>query len=229
MKKIISLFVCCMLLTALLPACAEEAAVMTEVPAYSSALAHRALPDAEAAVAYAKEIWAMDYLAAGDLSGAAWSARLTDAGHWLVTAAVGGNASALYLDMTGEGRVCALMNRLSGWNAAEDLTDVYDPDREAALTGWREQISFMTERFAETLNPGDTDAYRAAHPDGHATGNSYTFYHCMMRCGDEEFLCSYTELLPLSGTKNKYIIQTAPVVRVVYFDSYTDAAEGGNG
>ena len=237
MKKAFALVLSLCFLFMLLPACAEGA--LPEIPACSGRLDTRYIATGEEAVAYAKEVWALDYLGT-DLTKAEF--RVDDWGDniWHVLAYL--DETYLELAFEGDGQVTYINNLDSGWFAVAPALEEADPEdlppedseNEEALTKWRKDLDRkMLYPFLETVNPLLYDEYTSLWPvEPGSAGEFLTHFNGAVSddyYGPVTFELHYSEYYMDEKYRIKIGVQTFPVIRIVYFDVFCDAEEGGNG
>lgn len=237
MKKALALMLSLCFLSVLLPACAEGG--LPEIPDFAGQLETRYIASEEEAIAYAKEVWALDYLGM-DLSGLEF--RVDDWGDnlWHVLARLDGES--LELAFEGDGQVTFVNNMVSGWYAVAPALEEADPEDlppetaadENALTAWRKEMDRkLLYPFLETVNPLLYDEYTSLWPVepgtpgeclAHFNGSVSDDYY-----GPVTFELHYSETYMDERFRIKIGVQTFPVIRIVYFDVFCDPEEGGNG
>ena len=225
--------------------CFGAAAAEGEVPDYTSELNLREIASEDDAIAFAKEFWAMDYVRE-DLTGAEFTVKPLDddSEYWCVTAVLPGG-KALDLAFEGDGSVVCLDNSASGWAEAEE-EDVSgeeeedEPDEEGAYDEGAEPDEFVLFRenldrklefpFVREVNPRLYETYVEEYPIDEGNNEFLTHYYGTLAAGDSEFDVNYSEaFMDGDSVRMKIVVQTKPVIRIVYFDSSRDAEEGGNG
>ena len=203
---------------------------LPSLPIPESKLLHHTISSEEEAVLYAKEIAAMDLLAAGfELNLLNWSAELVDEDIYEVEARApeGTAGTVLSFSFNTDGEVLQIQNHTTGFDQAESL-DIELLDTDEA-TQWRGEIGIMLWLFTENLNPGSTMISEAELRDMRAVGNGFTGYYDTLSTGEETFVIMYGTLRRDLMEKVKFVVQTEPVVRVVLMDSTIDPMEAGNG
>ena len=217
--------------TGMLPEAPEGVAIeemnIPEVPEYTGKLESRAIAGEEEAIAYAKEIWALDYLQAGDLSRAEWEV-LEEGDTYSVAALLPGEAQTMKVLFRKDGTVLRVSNGVSGWEDARTISpDAYATDGHDR---WREVLSIrVMEGFAEAVNEGSTDAYHAMNPADYSNGVYFTGYDSVLAEGNNLYMNFYTDPNEERTARTRFMVQVLPVTRIVLFDTLVPVEEGGNG
>lgn len=201
------------------------------VPEFHDAAAPREITTDEEAAAYAKEIWAMDYMGAGDLSGFEWIVRPGDDGHITVWAYDPADVPSnyYYLETDKTGWIYSLRNAASGVEQAKEFwNDGMDGD---AWDDLRIKLILTSLDFAERLNPGNAEKIAGIRANNDPEGGRYNpGYGGSLVSGENVFMAFYSDPLdPERTERTKFVYQIAPVVRVVVYDETIDPQEGGNG
>ena len=228
MKKewiVLTLMLCVTILAVSQAAHAETA--LPEVPEYQNRIEPKELSDPEEALKYVQKLTEADFFQAGDLTGLHWDITEPEDGAWLAEAERDGQTLSLYIDSDGSLR--RFDNGFSRWEEAEEL----DP---GAMSGevyeaWRENIDLrIIEPFVRNFNPAAMDACLQDVKVDYDSKIYFTGYHGTFEKEDQQFLWFYTDAYQNQTVRMKFVVQTLPMMRIVYFDAALDAtAEGGNG
>jgi len=217
---------------------------LPEIPEFSGKLNIRPIATEEEAIAYAKEIWALDYIGM-DFGISFWEANRFEENLWVVYAMDGEDEGDycygdVMFDM--DGNVVLFENASSGFfevvNEAESYetdenAEVVIPENEDERAAWHDEMDRKTEYpFLAAVCPSVWEEYTALYPAGEAGNEFLTYYYGTYTDSYDSqimFDLDYSECYRDGTWRIKYGVQTSPVVRIVYFDVYTDAEEGGNG
>ena len=204
-----------------------ESLEIPEVPQYTGKLEARAITKEEEAIACAKEIWALDYLQAGDLEAAEWEVQ-EEGDTWNVIAFLPGEAQTMKVLLRKDGAVLRVYNGVSGWEDAREVsTEGFETDLHDL---WRGALSIrLMEGFAEAVNEGSTEYYHATNPGAYDNGIYYTGFDSMLADGDQLFMNYYTEPNEDRTARTRFVVQVLPVTRIVFFNTQVPVEEGGNG
>ena len=229
MKKewIVLVLMLCATLIAVSQAAAHAEGALPEVPEYSFQTEQTSFSDSEAALKYAQELCGADYFQNGDLTKAYWSIAEMEYGSYTAEAEQDGTMLSLLIGPDGSLR--RYDNGFSHWTEAEEVF-TYDGRNEAEETR-REQIDLrIIEPFVRTFNPAAMDACLRDVTVNYDSKIFFTGYHGTFEKDQNQFLWFYTDAYQDRSIRMKFVVQTAPVMRVVYFDAELEAtAEGGNG
>ena len=207
-------------------------AALAEVPERGSVLNVREISAKEDALAYAKEIWQLDFLGA-DISGIpedAWTVDGgVDEGFWTVTAETGDD-SEMQCMFAPDGAVKYVSNLPGSVALAveEDFSSIEEEDEDAAVAVRDEIDAKFLYPFLKTVNPGLYDVYLETYPEA-PLHDVLTHYNGTLVTEDGSFNLSYSETWEFDEYRMKYIMQTSPEYRIVYFDAECSVFEGGNG
>ena len=237
-KKTVAWILGLVMLLSLGAAAAESA--LPEIPAFTGTLNVRPVATAEEAVEYAKEFWALDFVGM-DMTGAAYEAQAWQDDGWLVTAVVGDASLDVAFDW--DGNVVYMENILSGWTdigggmggaeEGEAFAGSDETDEDAAVA-WRELLDRKVEYpFLAEVNPAVYEEYTGLYPIQEGNNEYLTHYYDSYSGawtdGQVSFDLNYSEYYRDESFRIKIGVQTEPVLRIVFFDVYCDAEEGGNG
>ena len=222
-------------------ACANT---LPAIPAFESTLNVRPIATAEEAVEYAKEIWALDFLGE-DVSGMYFEAEPWEEGTWIVYVKDGPNDDDY---CTGDvafdfnGNVILFENASSGifevLNESGESEESMDAEllfaaTEDEMVSFREELDRKIEYpFLAEVNPQLYEEYTGLYPISEGNNEFLTHYYDTYVDSVESaniFDLTYSEYFMDETFRIKFAVQTSPVVRIVYYDAYTDAEEGGNG
>ena len=237
MKKVAAWILALMLLQGLGVAAGEVE--LPEIPVFEGTLDVRAIGTSEEAIAYAREICALDYLG---LAAAGTDCEVYDWGDdvWHILIHCGEEYVELAFDKGGN--LVYLDNIGSGWSAvspalddeAEDGVDESEEEAEKAVE-WRKELDRRLEfPFLVHVNPMVFQEYLEQHPIIAGSSSEFlTHYNGTVTDTwnnvDVAFNLHYSESYRDASVRIKLGVQTAPVVRIVYFEAFCDAEEGGNG
>ncbi|MBQ8072354.1 MAG: hypothetical protein IJ231_01185 [Clostridia bacterium] len=201
---------------------------LPDFPLSTDLLAHETISTQEEAIAYAKRIAGMDVLKVDSADQLLWSASQAEETYTVEGARPESpDTPAFSTTFSTSGTVLRLENLETGLDsAAEYWEDAMDTDPYVA---WRADLSFMLWSFEENLNPGATLITEGELRERMLKGYDYTGYEDTRVSGDEAFITMYGTLYNDPERKVKYVVQTAPMVRVVLRDATIDSSEGGNG
>ena len=189
-----------------------------DIPGFHGTLNVRPIGSEEEAIAYAREIWAMDYLGM-DFAIAYYDADRFEEDFWIVE-----NASSGVFEVINEAE-----NDETDENGKEE--GPYDSD---AWAEWRDMLDRkVMYPFLEEANPVLYQEYAALYPMGENSINDFLGRY------ERTFVDSYDSrnVFDLYYSQSyrdetwciRIVVQTSPVIRIVEFDIYADAEEGGNG
>lgn len=216
------------------------------IPAFEGTLNVRPIQSEEDAAAYAKEIWALDYLGM-DFPIAYYKAEASpEEGTWTVYAMDGeGDEAYCYgcVRFDREGNVILVENTSSGVievlieaeTAEEDESaeTAISEENEDAEVAWREDLDRKVEYpFLAEVCPRVYQDYTLLYPIQEGNNEFLTHYYDTYTDSYDNtrvFDLNYSEYYENETYRIKIAVQTSPVVRIVFFDVYTDAEEGGNG
>lgn len=244
MKRIVVWILALGMLLSLGAAGAESA--LPEIPDFQGALNVRPIVTEEEAIAYAKEIWALDYLGF-DFPVEYYEADRFEQDCWAVYAKDGPDEGDycfgdVMFDI--DGNVVLIENASSGVfeviNEAESTEETAlpeeerTPEEEDALAEWRSMLDRKIEYpFLEKTCPRVYEEYTALYPVREGTNTEFLthYYGTYTDSYDNAnvFILNYSESFQDGTWRVAYAIQVSPVIRIVYFDVYTDAEIGGNG
>ena len=200
---------------------------------FQSHMTQRTVEDDEEAIHYAQEIWQMDYLAAGDLSGLTWAVRPMENGHISVRGYDPGDVpSHCYMVETDEtGWVYSLRNTVS---EVDQAVEYWPEEMDSPVwDNYRHKLIDMSLDFAEALNPQDTERIEAIREEnlfGAGVNGVYVpGYGGASIYEGKQFLSFYGNPDYENNRRTKIVFQIEPVFRVVLFNQLKDALEGGNG
>ena len=202
-------------------------------PVFTGQMSQRAIDSDEDAIAYAKEIWQMDYLGAVDLSDFTWSVRPTQNGHIGVWGYdLSDLPSHYYMIETDQtGWIYSLRNAASDLDFAEEYwsEDMGEPEWD----DYRLKLIDMSLDFAEALNPQDRERIEGIrHENNYGKGTWGVYvpgYGGASMHNDALFLNFYGEADEQYTRRTKIVFQIAPEFRVVLFNQLNNPLEGGNG
>ena len=231
MKKVILW----MLGLALLMSCSAAAeSARPEIPVFSGVLNTRPIETEEEAIAYAEEFWALDYVGM-DMTGAVYETSDWGDDFWHITTQVGDRFVELAFDR--DGNVLYVENIYSGWS---DIAHVFDEEEDPELTepeddsdgaaAWRDLLDERLEYpFLKAVNPALYEEYTAWYPIDESWNKTLGHYNGTWVEGDAAYDLYYSESYSEDTFRIKMGVQTRPVIRIVFFDIFCDAMEGGNG
>ena len=242
MKRTVAWILGLVMLLGLGTAAAESK--MPEIPTFQDVLNVRPIGSEEEAIAYAKEIWALDYLGM-DFDIAWYEADRYEEDCWVVYAMDGSDDEAYcYGDVMFDlnGNVVRVENTSSGVfevlieaesNEMDENQEIVVPEDDDAWAEWRTMLDKKLEfPFLETANPDIYAEYVSLYPTDEVNHDTLTHYYDTYTDSYDEtlvFNLNYSEYYRDETWRIKYAVQISPVIRIVYFDVYTDAEEGGNG
>ena len=215
------------------------------VPVFEGTLNVRPIKTEEEAIAYAKEILALDYLGM-DFEISYYEADRFEEDCWVVYAKDGpDDGDYCYGDVMFDldGNVVRVENASSGvfevlieagdeegMVANEDLDPLEDPD---TWSDWRTLLDKELEYpFLRIANPKVYEEYVALYPLDQVNNDTLTHYNgTAVDSYDSmnQFNVNYSEVYHDGTWRIQVVVQISPVIRIVYFDIYIDAEEGGNG
>ena len=214
-------------------AAASGESALPEIPEFSGSLEHRLIGSDAEAIEFAQEFWALDY-AGTDASDAVWETDDWGDTFWHVYASLGNRNLALTFDE--DGNVLFLENVLSGWSdichvfddGAEE--DIYPEDDSDEAAAWRDTLDRkLMYPFLQAVNPALYEEYIALYPLDEPVNETLTHYYGTWVEGESSYDLYYSESYSEDQFRIKIGVQTKPVIRIVYFDIFCDALEGGNG
>ncbi len=234
MKKewILLILMLCVVIFAVAHAVRAEAEptnpTLPKVPVYSDEMQKIHLETPEEALSYAKELCIVDYLQLEDLAGTEWSVAPEEDGNFAVTAETT-DGTAVRFVIAPDGSICRFDNGLSHWQ------DAPEPD-PAAFNGevydeWRSELAVkLTENFVRAFNPEALERYLLDNFIDYSSHIYMAGYEGTSFLGDSQFLWFYSDSYQGMSVRMKFVLQTAPVMRIVCYDAAIDAeSEGGNG
>lgn len=242
MKKIVAWMLGLMMLLGIGAAAAEGA--LPEIPVFQGKLNVRPITTEEEAIAYAKEIWALDYLGM-DFEISYYKAERPEQDCWVVYAKDGpDDEDYCYGDVAfdTDGNVITVENASSGVyevmneTMEEDLAANEDIDPsvdEDTWVEWRDMIDGRLEYpFLEAVCPRVYEEYVALYPKEEINNDTLTHYngtYVDSVNNENRFNLNYSESYQDGMWRIRIVVQISPVIRIVDFEVYTDAEEGGNG
>ena len=244
MKKIVAWILGLVMLLGLGLAAAETTNTLPEIPTFEGTLNVRPIGSEAEAIEYAKEFWALDYMGM-DLSDAIFVAEPWEEGTWIVYAmdsadegaycfgdvAFDFNGNVILAENASSG-VFEVLNESGESEASMDAEILFSATEDDMVT-WRENLDRKVQYpFLAEVNPQLYEEYTGLYPIEEGNNEFLTHYNnTFVDSYDNSniFDLNYSEQFMEETFCIKYVIQTSPVVRVVYFDAYTDAEEGGNG
>ena len=223
---------------------AAESRQPPEIPDFQGTLNVRPIRTEEEAIAYAKEIWALDYLGM-DFPIACYEADRYEENSWVVYAKDGPeDGDYCFGDVIFEtdGSVVRVENASSGifeimneaWSMEKDEDAlIVVPEDDDTWAEWRSMLDKKLEYpFLETVCPRVYEEYTALYPTEEVNNDTLTHYFDTLVDSYDDTLIfdiNYSEQYRDETWCIQYAVQTSPVIRIVYFNIYTDAEEGGNG
>ena len=245
MKKIVAWILGLVMLLGIGAAAGESA--LQEIPDFQGTLNTRPIATEEEAIAYAQEILSLDYIGV-DLAGAEYTVSefWNGEGCFQVDVNLGGNGNVM-VAFDPEGNVVYYENAACGFyylvEAAEAEEEgeeaggegLSDEEEEAVVT-WREELGRKTEYpFLAEVNPLLYETYIGEYPLDEGDNEFLTGYYGTY--ADEDNIFGDFAVFDLDYSKPygdhtcriKIGVQTEPVVRIVFFDVFCSAEEGGNG
>ena len=241
MKKIVAWILGLVMLAGIGLAAGESA--LPEIPSFQGTLEVRPIATEEEAIAYAKEILALDYIGV-NAEGASFTVSefWNGEGCYQVDVNLNGNGN-LVLAFDPEGNVIYLENSASGFyylveaaEAEEAANEERDDDDDTDEVAWRENLDRMVQYpFLAEVNPVIYEKYIAEYPLEEGNNEFLTHYYGTYEDGDNVFGdfavfdLDYSETYMDGAFRIKIGVQTEPVVRIVFFDVFCDPEEGGNG
>lgn len=242
MKKIVA-WILGLVMLLCIGAAAGEGAV-PEIPAFEGTLNVRPIGSAEEAVEYAKEFWALDFVGM-DLADAYYTAEPWEEGTWIVYVKEGpSDEDYCYGDVAFDfnGNVILVENASSGvfevLNEAGESEASMDAEllfsvSEDDMVSFRENLDRKVQYpFLAEVNPDLYSDYVLQYPIEEGNNEFLThYYDTYVDSYDSTIIydLNYSEHFMEETFRIKYVVQISPVVRIVYFDAYVDAEEGGNG
>ena len=211
----------------------EGSDILPAVTVFQSRMTQRAVKDDEDAINYAQEIWQMDYLAAGDLSGLTWIVRPMENGHISVWAYDLSDLPSHYyvVEMDEKGWIYGIRNTVSDVDQAAEYWA-----EEMENPGWdnyRLKLIDMSLDFAEALNPQATERIETIREENlfgaGANGVYVPGYGGASIHEEKRFMTFYGDPDYENNCRTKIVFQIEPTFRVVLFNQLNDALEGGNG
>ncbi len=219
--------------------------VLPEIPSFQGTLNVRPVATEEEAVAYAKEIWSLDYLAM-DFPISFYQADRYEEDTWVVYAKDGpDDGDYCYGDVMFDmdGNVVRVENASSGVFEIINEAESYEIDEneeiivsedDDAWADWRVMLDGKVEYpFLKTVCPKLYAEYTALYPveEGGINELLGRYYNTYVDSYDDTLVFDlyYSQSYRDETWCISIAVQTSPMVRIVYFDIYTDAEEGGNG
>ena len=242
MKKLVCWMLAAMMLLGIGAAIGEDAA--PEIPVFEGTLDVRPITSEEEAIAYAKEILALDYVGVD-----AADAEYTVSEFWQgencyqVDVNLGGKGN-MVLAFDPEGNVVYLDNSTCGFTylaeaaayEEEEEAPEMTEEEEADAVSLRENLDRLVEYpFLSEVNPAVFEKYIAEYPIQEGNNEFLTHYYDTYADKDNVFGenavfdLNYSEAYDGMTYRIKIGIQTSPVIRIVYFDVFCNPEEGGNG
>lgn len=223
---------------------AAEDAVPT-IPVFQGKLDVRPAASEKEAVAYAKEIWALDYLGM-DFDIAFYEAEPDGEGGWRVYAKDGADdGDYCFGDVVFDrrGNVLRVENAASGVYEvlnedfaaeADENTQGAAPPEDDATVAWRDTLDrTLMYPFLEAVCPEVYREYIQANPVREGTSSEFLAHYDSTHVDSYNkanvFDLYYSESYHGAALRIRIAVQTSPVIRIVDFDVHTDASEGGNG
>ena len=216
-----------------LPEAELPLAAPPELPDFQGTAVHRSLASDADYIAYAKEIWRLDYLAVGEnLEDLKWTVREGDGGRRIVSASAPGAENVLLeLETDGEGWIHRIENAGTG---AEELTVVYsDTWDEEAWQSFSEKPIWMCLDFMERINPGNREKVAEIRASNEPARGLYNpGFGGFGLAGENCFMLYYTDPIMSEEERierTKIVVQIYPEVRIAEYNELIDPQEGGNG
>ena len=230
MKKewiVLILMLCAAMIAATQAAAHAETAEIPEVPEYTSVAELTGIGSLEEAEAYAKKLCEADFFQLGDLSQASWDVAELEDGAFMAETEQDGQT--LTLIISSDGALERFDNGFSRWEEAEET----DPEafNDEAHDKWRERIDLkLIEPFVKWYNPAAMEDCLNEITLDYDHGMFFTGYHGAFEREGDRFLWFYTDAYRGRSVRMKFVIQVAPVMRIVFYESALEATlEGGNG
>ena len=229
MKKewIVLVLILCVTAIAVSQAAAHAEAALPEVPEYSGQTEAAMLSAPEDALKYAQKLCEADYFQLGDLTDAYWDIAELEDGAYLAEVEQDGATVSLYIEADG-----SLRRYDNGWSRWEEAEEADTDNMPTGISeAWREAIDLrIIEPFVRSFNPkAMADCLRDVNVN-YDHKIFFTGYHGTFEKEGQQFLWFYTDAYRDRSVRMKFVVQTAPVMRIVYFDAELEAtAEGGNG
>ena len=227
------------------PSVLWSALPLPEIPVFSGSPEIRPIHSEDEAIASAKEIWALDCVNL-DFPVESWKAVLLEDGSWTVYAKDGpedGDYCFGYVMFEPDGSLAQLENASSGFFELASEGGLYEkcesglcpfPDSPEEEVVWRDDLDArILFPFLAAVNPELYEEYLAEHPivpgtdDERLTGYNNTFVDSY----DSSLVFDLYYSTPYRNAtwRIAFGVQTSPVLRIVYFNIYTDPEEGGSG
>ncbi len=202
-----------------------------ELPYFEGTVTPRTLHTDEDYIAYAREIWSMDYVAA-ETEGFAWSVTDGEENRKTVAGVLPGpeEGNRLELETDENGWIYRLQNLSTGEQDAEVFYS--DTWSDEDWSNFSTEPLFLCLRFMEGINPGNEEAARIRSEIDPERGLYNPGFGGFAVCGDNYFLLYYTDPVMGEGermSRTKFVYQIYPVQRFVEYNELIDPMEGGNG
>ena len=246
MKKLIAWMLGLIMLLGLGAAAGESA--LPEIPEFQGTLDTRPIASEEEAIAYAKEILALDFIGV-DAAGTDYTVSEFWKGEncYQVDVNLGGNGN-LMVAFDPEGNVVYFENSACGFYYILEATEWEDEEEEAGgeeeaddedeteIVAWRETLDRRVEYpFLAEVNPKVYEIYTREYPIDEGNNEFLVHYYGTYEDADNVFGdfavfdLNYSEYYDNQTYRIKVGVQTEPVIRIVFFDVFCDPEEGGNG
>ncbi len=242
MKKIVAMVLGLVMLLGIGAAAGESA--LPEIPVFEGTLEVRPVAGEEEAIAYAKEILALDYIGV-DASNAEYTVSEFWLGENCYQVDVNlGESGNIMVAFDPEGNLVYLENAGCGFYyifEAAQYEEYAEPDNsievdETEIVAWRELLDRRVEYpFLAEVNPQVYEEYTMEYPISEGNNEFLTHYDGTYADTDNifgenaVFDLKYSEVYNGGLYRIKIAVQTAPVIRIVFFNVFCEPEEGGNG
>ena len=199
-----------------------------ELPEFQGTVTHRTLSDEADYIAYAREVWGLDYMAIGSMNEYTWTVQQGDEGRTIVTGEIPGQEETTGLELETDAN--GWIHRMQNMGTGEQDSDVFYTESWSS-SDLDDKPDFCME-FMEKLNPGNEKAERMRAESNPEVGLYNPGFGGFGVAGDNYFLLYYSDPIWAEGervSRIKFVYQIYPVRRFVEYNELIDPMEGGNG
>ena len=199
-----------------------------ELPDFQGQVTPRTLSDEADYIAYAQEVWGLDYMGIGSMEDYSWTVLPGVENRTIVTGEVPGQeeTTRLVLETDGNGWIYRMQNLGTGEQDAEIF---YTESWSSSVLDDKPGFCLA---FMESLNPGNEKAKQMRTESNPEVGLYNPGFGGFGVAGDNYFLLYYSD--PIWSEEErlsriKFVYQIYPVRRFVEYNELIDPMEGGNG
>ena len=188
---------------------------------------HRTLSDEADYIAYAQEVWGLDYMAIGSMDEYTWTVQQGEEGRTIVTGEVPGQEETTGLELETDGN--GWIHRMQNMGTGEQDLEVFYADNWSA-SELDNKPNFCVE-FMEKLNPGNEKAEQMRANSNPEVGLYHPGFGGFGVAGDNYFLLYYSD--PIWSEEErvsriKFVYQITSNMSI-YIPSDDEIMQGFNG